>query len=321
VFDIESESRSPEKIAPNDPNYKKADIRSLLLAEVRLLFSMPAQITARSFYRSRQKCFIRMIEQRHAIKFFADEHCTKIEIHQRLKDHHGESAMSPGEVYRWIMDIKQRRMDLETISSPGKTPGEGLSEVMRHRIEAGPHLSARKIAHSLGIATSTVCHHLRYVLGRKCYHLRWIPHTLTGTQKVAREQVARNMLKILASHAASNFHFHVTGDESWLLDAYHVRTMQTLCPENVDQLQSASHITKKTMATVFFNGTGLHIIDILPQNRRWMQSTLPSILCRRCFQSVLQQEGVADKEKGLSTLTILRYTIHQWSLTNQMNKT
>jgi hypothetical protein len=47
-----------------------------------------------------------MIEQRHAIKFFADEGCPGIEIHQRLKDHDGEGAMSRNEVYRWIRDSK-----------------------------------------------------------------------------------------------------------------------------------------------------------------------------------------------------------------------
>jgi hypothetical protein len=102
----------------------------------------------------------------------------------------------------------------------------------------------------------------------KCCHLRWIPHTLTLAQKVATEQVAKNMLEILATHAASNFHFLFTGDEPWLLYADHVRTMRTLCLENADQVQKASHITKKTMATVFFNGTGLHMIDILPQNQK-----------------------------------------------------
>jgi hypothetical protein len=50
---------------------------------------------------------IRMIEQRYVIKFFADEGCTGIEIHQRLEDHYGEGAMSRSEVYRWIRDIKQ----------------------------------------------------------------------------------------------------------------------------------------------------------------------------------------------------------------------
>jgi hypothetical protein len=85
---------------------------------------------------------------------------------------------------------------------------------------------------------------------------------------VAREQIAKDMLEILATHAASNFHFIFTGDESWLLYAYQVRTMWTLCPENVDQVQRGSHITRKTMATGFFNETGLHMIDILPQNQK-----------------------------------------------------
>jgi hypothetical protein len=85
-------------------------------------------------------------------------------------------------------------------------------------------------------------------------------------QKVAREEVAKTMLQILASHAASNFHFLFSGDESWLLYAYHIRTIWTLCRKNVDQVQPPSHVAMKTMATVFFNGTGLHIIDILPQN-------------------------------------------------------
>jgi hypothetical protein len=80
VFDIESESRPPPKVATNDPTYKKAHIRSLLLAEVRFMFSMPAQITGRSSYRSHEKCFIRMIEQRYVIEFVTNEHCTGLKF-------------------------------------------------------------------------------------------------------------------------------------------------------------------------------------------------------------------------------------------------
>jgi histone-lysine N-methyltransferase SETMAR len=76
------------------------------------------------------------------------------------------------------------------------------------------------------------------------------------------------MLEIPASHAASNFDFLFAGDKSRLLCADHIRTMWTLCPEKVDQVQKVSHITKKTIATVFFTGTGLHMIDILPQNQK-----------------------------------------------------
>jgi hypothetical protein len=44
--------------------------------------------------------------------------------------------------------------------------------------------------------------------------------------------------------------------------------MWTPCLENFDQVQQSSHIAKKRIATVLFNGTRLHMIDILPQNQK-----------------------------------------------------
>jgi hypothetical protein len=94
-----------------------------------------------------------------------------------------DSSVSRSDVYRGIRDAKGERTDLGTISSPGRTPRERFSEVIRHKIEANHHLSADKIAYSLRIATSTVCGHLRYMLGMKCCHLRWIPGMLTRLKK------------------------------------------------------------------------------------------------------------------------------------------
>jgi hypothetical protein len=51
-----------------------------------------------------------MIEQRYVIKFFADESWTGIEIHQRLTDHHGDSAISQ-------RHQGKGRTDVETIST------------------------------------------------------------------------------------------------------------------------------------------------------------------------------------------------------------
>jgi hypothetical protein len=117
---------------------------------------------------------------------------------------------------------KERRTDLETISSPGRMPDEGPSEVIRHRIKDNPDLSAHKIAYSFRIPTSTVCRYLQYILGIKCYSIRWIPHMLTVAQKVAREEAAKTTLEILAGCAASNLHlrFLFIRDESWLLYGY-----------------------------------------------------------------------------------------------------
>jgi hypothetical protein len=97
-----------------------------------------------------------MIEQRYVIKFLAEEGDLGIEIHCRLVEHYGGRAMSSSEGCRWIGDIKGGRTDLETISSPGRTPDEGLADIIRGRGEEDPHLSARKIARSFDIAAPTV---------------------------------------------------------------------------------------------------------------------------------------------------------------------
>jgi hypothetical protein len=96
-----------------------------------------------------------MIKQCYVIKFLANEAELALEIHWRLKEHYEDDAMSRSEVYRWIRDIKCGRNDLKTIPSPRRT----TSEVILCTIEDDPHLSAPKIAHSLGTATSTVRHH------------------------------------------------------------------------------------------------------------------------------------------------------------------
>jgi AraC-like DNA-binding protein len=148
-----------------------------------------------------------MIEQRHAIKFFAHERELCVEIHRRRKEHSGDDAMSRSEVSRWIRHIKGGRTDLKRISSHGRTADEGLSEVIRRRTGDNPHPSARKTAQCLGIETSTIRHHLRHVLGMKCCHLRWVLHTVTVAQKAPQEDLAKSMPEILAKHVASHFHF------------------------------------------------------------------------------------------------------------------
>jgi hypothetical protein len=190
-----------------------------------------------------------MIEQCHVIQFLLEEGHTGIKIHRHPMEHYTDRAISRSEVYRSLRDGKGGRTDLETISSPGRsrTPDEGLADVIGKRIDKDAHLSACNIAESLslGIARSTLCHYLRHVIGMKCCHLRWIPHTLTIAEKVEREHLAKRMLETLAKQAVSNFHFRFTRDDSWLLFAYHGRA-------------------EKTILTVFFNGDGLHLIDMLP---------------------------------------------------------
>jgi AraC-like DNA-binding protein len=148
-----------------------------------------------------------------------------VQILSRLRDHDGTEELSRTQVYSWINEVKRGRTDLNTVASPGKEHDEGLAAVIDGKLDADPQLSARRLAHSLGIAASTVCYYLNEVLGMKFRHLRWVSHMLTQLQKDARVESAQEMLRELAKHQASNFHFLFTGDESWLFYAYHHEKM------------------------------------------------------------------------------------------------
>jgi hypothetical protein len=119
-------------------------------------------------------------------------------------------------------------------------------------------------------------------------------------ESVVREKIARTILEILVSYAASNFHFlFLLGQvmAAICLNAYHIRTMWTLCPENIDQVQRPSHVARKTMAVVFFNGTGLHMIDILSQK----QKTDPEYLAEhRAYHAIISFD-LSSNRKELST--------------------
>jgi hypothetical protein len=92
------------------------------------------------------------IEQRYVIKFFMDESMPGVEIISRLGDRYEEGALSLTHIYIWINELKPGRIDLNNIARPGREPDDGLAGVIATKLDADPHLSARKLAQSLRIA-------------------------------------------------------------------------------------------------------------------------------------------------------------------------
>jgi hypothetical protein len=191
-----------------------------------------------------------------------------VEVISRLRDHYGEDALSRTQTYFGINEIKRGRTDLNNIASPGREPREDLAGAIFAKLNADPHLAARKLAKSLRIAASTVCRDLKEVLGMKCRHLRWVPHTLTAVQKVVRAELAERKLQALAKHERSHFHFSFTGDESWMFYAYNHWTMWVLFWDGVDEIERLSHFQQKTMLAIFFNRTGEYKIAILAAGQK-----------------------------------------------------
>jgi hypothetical protein len=208
------------------------------------------------------------IEQRYVINFFVDEGMKSLDILMRLHKHYGPCAFSRSTLYFWIGEARRGRTDLSEMPGPGRTPNEDLAAVVARRQEQNSHLSARKLAQSLWISPTMVCHYLSNVLGLKCFPLYWVPHTLTIDQKAKRAQYAEAMLRIIAVHESARFHFLYTDDESWLLYSYHERTRWVSSWDNAPIVERPSHYHKKKMLSVFFNGTGQFLIDILSEGMK-----------------------------------------------------
>jgi hypothetical protein len=210
-----------------------------------------------------------------------------VEIIHLLNAHYGHDALSRSRVYYWIAEVKRGRTDFSNHPSPGRTPDEVMINAIANKHAKDPRLSARKIAQSLRIATSTVCHHLSQSLGLKCLRLRWVPHTLSAAQKAKRAEYAEEMLRTLATHESTGFHFLFTGDESWMFYSYHERTMWVASWEEVAEVERPSHYHRKTMMTVFFNGTGEFLIDILPDelkmNSAYFANNVIDVLALSCY--------------------------------------
>jgi histone-lysine N-methyltransferase SETMAR len=171
-------------------------------------------------------------------------------------------------VYFWINEVQRGRTDLHIIANPEREPGEGLTAAVAGKLEADPHISARKLAQSPGIADSTVCRYLTEVLVMKYRHLRWVPPTLTHAQRVMPTELAQSMLQALVKHKHMNYHSLFTCDESWIFCASDHRTRWVTFWDEVDEIERPLHFHQKTMFAIFVNDTGEYKIAILTEGQK-----------------------------------------------------
>jgi hypothetical protein len=168
VFDIDQDSPSVVVCFINETSRNNRQTSHLL----RRIGTALTPVGGKKFASRLKSAKTMELEQQDVIKFFADERMQWLQILSRLRDHYGTEALSRTQVYDWINEAKRGRTDLNTVASPGMEPDEGLAPVIAGKLDADPHLSVWKLAHSLGIAASTICHYLTEELGMKCRHLR-----------------------------------------------------------------------------------------------------------------------------------------------------
>ena len=195
-----------------------------------------------------------------------------VQIHKKLIELFKEKAPAYSTVTRHIRALSFNstlKVD-ENITTEKWNPT--IAYKISNFLDFYPNSSVRYLSSHLNIPPTTVYRYLTEVLKFKCFHLRWIPHPLTENIRSKRIETSKQLLAELMKAEKNGFHFFVTGDESWFAYEYRPRTQWVKPGENPQTRVSKSLLTAKIMITIFWNKTGIQVLDALDEGMRMNSS-------------------------------------------------
>ena len=213
-------------------------------------------------------------EQRIVIKFLQKEGETAANVYRRLRKVYGIHSMSEPRVYEWFKRFRDGRTSAENdvrCGRPATAVTEENIEKVNKLILSDRRVRIQDIMSELQIGSRAVNDIIHNRLGYNKVCARWIPHQLTSDQKEARMNICQDLLEHYESDGDTFLHHIVTGDETWV---------HQFEPESKAQSMQWRHVksppprkfkvmpsSKKVMATVFWDSSGVLLVDYLPQGQ------------------------------------------------------
>jgi hypothetical protein len=210
----------------------------------------------------------RMLEQRSMTCFLLKDGLAPMESPGSLNKAYAADAMKKMRVLHWVREIRGGREDFSNQAWPDPPCQINLHTILAHKLELDPHMTARRLALSLGISSQTVTNHSHHKFGMKCSHLRWIPQLLDDSQKAESVRCARIILEALDVHALTNYQYAMAGDESWMMLDQLPSKMWALNRDHIDAIIRLSHQSRKTMVTVVCGANDRGLVRVLPEGTR-----------------------------------------------------
>jgi hypothetical protein len=96
-----------------------------------------------------------------------------------------------------------------------------------------PFASPRVIAQHFLTTVPTIQDVLQKELGMRKFSRRWVPHFFSPTQKVARVEASKAILRVLQDAESNDFEGIATDDESWFWYCYTSSIMFARAPTEV----------------------------------------------------------------------------------------
>lgn len=191
-----------------------------------------------------------------------------VQIHKKLVDLFKEKAPAYSTVTKKVRALSFNQTVDSTESFPPSQIDFSIASKISSFLDFYPHSSVRFISTHINVPPTTVYRYLIKVLEYKCVHLRWIPYKLTEAIRQKRVETSKELLKVLKKNKKTGFIFFSTGDECWFSYEYYPETQWIkngdLPPERVNR----SLFTKKIMITIFWSANGIHVIDVLDEDKR-----------------------------------------------------
>jgi hypothetical protein len=203
-------------------------------------------------------------QHRFVIKFFWLREYRPHQRHQKLIATLGSDASSEDSVQYWVARFESGDISCEDIPRAGR-PHTDLAEPFRLFRQDYPFASARMLSRHFGVCATAVKHILARDLRLKKFTRPWVPHTLSGTQKVKGVEASTELLQVLSDLEADYFDGIATGDDSWFQYLYESSDIFAKSPGDVTPRTRHEIGVKKTMFTVFFTKRKLLIAEYLPK--------------------------------------------------------
>ena len=182
----------------------------------------------------------------------------------------------------------------------GRPPDEDLSDRIARYLYENPYASLRMIGAHVGASASTVRRHLLDHMDYKFKKTRWVPHILNDAGKKSRVAQSLKLITTLKTAQRTNFHFLLTGDESWFFYYYPATGRWVPRAQDPDEEQSQDHFASKVMITVFWGINGAAVIDAIPDGCSMNAQHFVDVV----IPKIKQSKAYIDAQKAKTKLVL-----------------
>jgi len=211
------------------------------------------------------------------------------QITQTINDVYGQGTVSMRTVQRWVERFAGGEESFEDKPRSGRPPMDDIIPDVQQILDDEPFKSQKKIARILNVHHSVIHRILTDVMGLTRVNFRWIPHRLEEHQKLNRVELSKSILHFLENATTQQLSMVITGDETWVYFS-NPRSFMWM-DSSVERPERPKNTigAKKSMITVFWSISGMHLIRMLPPGERFtkeyfieeVMTPLYNIICNK----------------------------------------